>query len=130
MSALLPNVIAPVGQVLTQAGSRPTATRSEHSVHLYALPSFFDRRGTSNGQPVTQLPQPMQFSWWKSTIPLEYCTIAPGEGHALRQPGSAQCMQPSLRISHSSRVPSGAVSSTSEKRITVQVSAVRSRGLS
>ena len=49
-------------------------------------------------------------------MPLAYCTIAPGAGQALRQPGSAQCMQPSLRISHSS-LPSG---STSKKRITVQ----------
>src|SRR5215467_10758029 len=109
MSALLPNMIAPVGQVLT---------------------SFFERRGTSKGQPVMQLPQPMQFSWWKSTIPLEYCTIAPGAGQALRQPGSAQCMQPSLRISHSRRVPSSVVRSISEKRISVQVSALRSCGFS
>ena len=43
----------------------------------------------------------MQFSWTKSTMPFEYCTIAPGAGQALRQPGSSQCMQPSLRISHS-----------------------------
>ena len=34
MSALLPKLIAPVGQVFTQAGSSPTATRSEHKVHL------------------------------------------------------------------------------------------------
>ena len=39
-------------------------------------------------------------------MPLAYCTIAPGEGQALRQPGSSQCMQPSLRISHS-RSPFG-----------------------
>ena len=59
-------------------------------------------------------------------MPLEYCTIAPGEGQALRQPGSAQCMQPSLRISHSS-LPSG---STSKNFITVQEFSLRSRGLS
>src|SRR5246127_2903442 len=82
-------------------------------------------RGTSNGQPVTQYPQPMQFSSWKSTIPLEYCTIAPGEGQALRQPGSAQCMQPSLRISHS-RSPFGF--SYSAKRIRVQERSLRSAG--
>ena len=46
----------------------------------------------------------MQFSSWKSTMPLAYCTIAPGDGQAFRQPGSSQCMQPSLRISHS-RLP-------------------------
>ena len=34
MSSLVPKMIAPVGQVFTQAGSRPTATRSEHRVHL------------------------------------------------------------------------------------------------
>ena len=37
MSVFEPNMIAPVGHALTQAGSSPTATRSEHSVHLYDL---------------------------------------------------------------------------------------------
>src|SRR5580692_12033516 len=67
----------------------------------------------------------MQFSSWKSTIPFAYCTIAPGEGHALRHPGSVQCMHPSLRISHS-RSPLGF--STSAKRISVQLLALRSCG--
>src|SRR5215470_16317090 len=127
MSSLLPKVIAPVGHVFTHAGSRPTETRSEHSVHLYALLSFFDSRGTLKGQPVMHEPQPMQCSSTKSTIPLLYWTIAPGDGQAFRQPGSAQCMQPSLRISHSSR-PS--CSTYSVKRITVHDSASRSAGLS
>src|SRR4029077_21018313 len=117
-----------VGQVFTHAGSRPTETRSEHSVHLYALLSFFAMRGTSDAQPVTQLPQPMQFSSWKSTMPFEYCTIAPGAGQALRQPGSAQCMQPSLRISHSRFSVSGFTHSV--KRIKVNIFGVRSCGLS
>src|SRR5262245_21082896 len=69
----------------------------------------------------------MQFSEMKSTIPFEYCTIAPGDGQALRQPGSEQCMQPSLRISHSSRFCSG---STSKKRISVHELGLRSCGLS
>ena len=34
MSVLVPNEIACVGQTLAQAGAWPTATRSEHSVHL------------------------------------------------------------------------------------------------
>ena len=34
MSTLVPNTSACVGQALIQAGSSPTATRSEHSVHL------------------------------------------------------------------------------------------------
>ncbi len=51
-------------------------------------------------------------------MPLAYCTIAPGEGQAFRQPGSSQCMQPSLRISHS-RLPVASFS-YSAKRITVQ----------
>jgi len=38
----------------THAGSWPTATRSEHSVHLYARWSRFEMRGMLNGQPVTQ----------------------------------------------------------------------------
>ncbi len=70
----------------------------------------------------------MQWSWLKSTIPLAYFTIAPGAGQALRQPGSAQCMQPSLRISHS-RLPLPGFS-YSANFITVQDSAVRSIGLS
>src|SRR6478752_10170459 len=69
----------------------------------------------------------MQFSWTKSTMPLVYCTIAPGDGHAFRQPGSSQCMQPSLRISHS-RSP--AWFSYSVNRMTVHECSVRSRGLS
>jgi hypothetical protein len=67
-------------------------------------------RGTSNGQPVTQLPQPTQFSLMKSTMPLLYLTMAPGAGHDFRQPGSSQCMQPSLRISHSRWPGSGSTS--------------------
>jgi len=55
------------------------------------------------------------------------CTIAPGAGHAFRQPGSSQCMQPSLRISHS-RLPFS--SSHSVNRISVQVLGSRSFGLS
>ena len=34
IASLVPNTIAPVGQTLAQAGDWPTATRSEHSVHL------------------------------------------------------------------------------------------------
>src|ERR1700730_7470487 len=127
MSSLVPKRIAPVGQDFTQAGSRPTVPRSAHNEHLEALLSFFEILGTSNGQPVTHEPQPMQFSEMKSTMPLAYLTIAPGAGHAFRQPGSSQCMQPSLRISHSRRP---ACTSTSENRITVHEAGVRSRGLS
>ena len=43
-----------LGQVFTHAGSSPTDTRSEHSVHLYALWSFLEMRGILNGQPVMQ----------------------------------------------------------------------------
>src|SRR6266853_5567135 len=69
----------------------------------------------------------MQFSETKSTMPLVYLTMAPGAGQAFRQPGSSQCMQPSLRISHSRRPD---CTSTSENLITVQDAGVRSRGLS
>src|SRR5690606_29834235 len=61
-------------------------------------------------------------------MPLLYCRMAPGEGQALRQPGSSQCMQPSLRISHS-RLPVASFS-YSVNRMTVHESAVRSVGLS
>ena len=60
-------------------------------------------------------------------MPLAFLTIAPGAGQALRQPGSSQCMQPSLRISHSNSPCCG---STSKKRISVQELGVRSAGLS
>ena len=36
-------------------------------------------------------------------MPLAYWTMAPGAGQAMRQPGSAQCMHWSLRISQCSR---------------------------
>src|SRR5690606_22014721 len=127
MSSLLPKTMAPVGQTLAHAGSWPTATRSEHKVHLYALLSFLEMRGILKGHPETQYPQPMQFSSWKSTMPLVNWTTAPGEGHAFRQPGSSQCMQPSFRISHS-RSP--AEFSYSANRINVQEFSVRSSGLS
>ena len=52
--------------------------------------------------------------------------IAPGAGQAFKQPGSEQCIQPSLRINHSKR----SFSSTSLKRITVHAFALRSTGLS
>ena len=77
---------------MTHAGSMPTLTRSTHSVHLAILPVSAWNRGTSNGHPVAHRPQPMQASGLTSTMPFSYCTIAPGAGHALRQPGSAQCM--------------------------------------
>ena len=59
-------------------------------------------------------------------MPLAYCTMAPGDGQAFRQPGSSQCMQPSLRISHS-RSPLGF--SYSVKRITVQDCSLKSCGI-
>ncbi len=100
MSSLVPKCRQPVGQDFTQAGSRPTATRSTQSVHLDIFPVVAENRGTSNGQPVSHSSQPMHWSGFTSTMPFSYCTMAPGAGHALRQPGSAQCMHWSLRISH------------------------------
>ncbi len=44
----------------------------------------------------------MHASGLVSTMPFSYCTMAPGAGQAARQPGSAQCMHWSLRISHAS----------------------------
>ncbi len=98
-----------MGQAFTQAGSNPAATRSEHRVHLYTFPVVGLMRGTSKGHPVTQNWQPMQFSWTKSTIPLAYCTMAPGAGQARRHPGSSQCMHWNLvrvQTSRSSRCTS------------------------
>src|ERR1700676_2786300 len=99
MSSLLPKCRQPVGQALMQAGSRPAPTRSEQSVHLWTFLVSELNLGMLKGQPVTQYWHPMQCSWLKSTMPLAYCTIAPSAGHARKQPGSAQCMHPSFRIS-------------------------------
>src|SRR5678816_467493 len=98
MFALLPKCRQPVGQAFTHAGSRLAVVRSTQSVHLDIFPVFSEKRGTSNGQPVSHRRQPMHRSGFTSTMPLEYWTIAPGAGQALRQPGSAQCMHWSLRI--------------------------------
>src|SRR5450759_156381 len=100
MSSFVPKWRHPVGQALMHAGSRPTETRSTQSVHFAIFPVFTWNFGTSNGHPVSQYPQPMQLSGFTSTIPLAYCTMAPGAGQASRHPGSAQCMHWSLRMSH------------------------------
>src|SRR5271156_3334639 len=92
ISDFVPKCRQPVGQALMQAGSRPAPTRSEHNVHLCTFLVSELNFGMLNGQPVTQYSQPMQCSCWKSTMPLEYWTIAPSAGQARRQPGSAQCM--------------------------------------
>src|SRR5579871_1443161 len=62
MSSLLPKWRQPVGHALMQAGSRPTPTRSEHSVHLWTFLVSELNLGILNGQPVTQYWQPMQYS--------------------------------------------------------------------
>src|SRR5664279_4495492 len=100
MSSLVPKCRHPVGHALMQAGSRPAPTLSEHSVHLYTFFVLGLNFGILKGQPETQNWQPIQFSCWKSTMPLEYCTMAPSAGHARRHPGSSQCMHWCLRMSH------------------------------
>src|ERR1700730_13964701 len=72
ISSLLPKCRQPVGQALMHAGSSPAPTRSEQSVHLCTFLVSLLNFGMLNGQPVKQYRQPMQFSCWKSTIPLEY----------------------------------------------------------
>ena len=69
-------------------------------MHLAIFPVVAENLGTSKGQPVSQYLQPMHWSGFTSTMPFAYCTMAPGAGHASRQPGSSQCMHWSLRISH------------------------------
>src|SRR6516165_1721625 len=119
MSSFVPKWRQPVGHALMQAGSRPTETRSTHNVHLAILPVVREKRGTSNGHPVSQYLQPMHWSGFTSTMPFAYWTIAPGAGQAARQPGSSQCMHWSLRMSQASP-PS---TSRSLKRIRFQYSA-------
>src|SRR6266850_7902475 len=80
ISDFVPKCRQPVGQALMQAGSSPTPTRSEHNVHLKTFLVSELNFGMLNGQPVTQYWQPMQFSWWKSTMPFVYCTMAPSAG--------------------------------------------------
>src|ERR1022692_2336556 len=82
MSSLVPKCRQPVGHALMQAGSRPAPTRSEQSVHLYTFFVLGLNFGILKGQPETQNWQPIQFSCWKSTMPLEYCTIDPSGGQA------------------------------------------------
>src|ERR1700692_2134894 len=74
MSSFDPKCRHPVGHALMQAGSSPALTRSEHSVHLCIFLVAGLNFGMSKGHPVTQYWHPMQFSCWKSTMPLEYCT--------------------------------------------------------
>src|SRR5918999_916983 len=59
-------------------------------------------------------------------MPFSYCTIAPGAGHASRQPGSSQCRHESLRMSQASPPSSR---STSLKRMRSHVLGVRSSWL-
>jgi hypothetical protein len=54
MSSLVPKCRHPVGHDFTQAGSTPTVTRSTHSVHFDIFDVLSLKRGTSNGQPVSQ----------------------------------------------------------------------------
>src|SRR5215831_3857249 len=116
MSSLVPKCRHPVGQDFTQAGSSPRVVRSTQSVHLDIFPVFSEKRGTLKGHPVSQRRHPMHCSGFTSTVPLTYCTMAPGEGQARRQPGSAQCMHCSFRRSQE-KLPS---TSTSSKRIRFQ----------
>src|SRR5579863_2220775 len=62
MSSLAPKWRQPVGQDLMHAGSKPSLTRSTQSVHLNIFLVAGLNLGISNGQPLTQYPQPMQFS--------------------------------------------------------------------
>src|SRR5271169_6196807 len=62
MSSLLPKWRQPVGQDFMQAGSSPTLTRSEQSVHLNIFLVAGLNLGISNGQPLTPYPQPIQFA--------------------------------------------------------------------
>ena len=43
-------------------------------------------------------------------MPLAYWTMAPSAGHAIRHPGSSQCMHWSLRMSSIRLPPSGSYS--------------------
>src|SRR5438067_11263758 len=61
MSSLVPKCRQPVGQDLMHAGSSPSLTRSTHSVHLNIFLVVGLNLGISNGHPLTQYPQPMQF---------------------------------------------------------------------
>src|SRR5919106_632226 len=59
-------------------------------------------------------------------MPFSYWTIAPGAGHASRQPGSSQWRQESFRINHAMSLSS---SSPSLKRMRSHVAGVRSSWL-
>src|SRR5437868_12958597 len=55
ISSLLPKCRQPVGHDLMHAGSKPSLTRSAHSVHLNTRLVFGFILGMSNGHPVMRL---------------------------------------------------------------------------
>src|SRR5579859_4521788 len=62
MSSFVPKCKQPVGHALMHAGSKPSLTRSAQSVHLNIFFVLELNFGILNGHPLTQYPQPMQYS--------------------------------------------------------------------
>src|SRR5699024_11266140 len=61
---------------------------------------------TPNGQPATQVPQPLQISSWTTTVPYSVRYKAP-VGHTSKQPAKVQCLHTSELISHRNSGVSG-----------------------
>src|SRR5699024_1514822 len=96
------------------------------SVHLLAVPSCLTsiayrestrsglvwivpvsrRSMTPNGQPATQVPQPLQISSWTTTVPYSVRYKAP-VGHTSKHPAKVQCLHTSELISHRNSGVSG-----------------------
>ncbi len=70
-SARVPKITAPTGQTSVQAGCSPSGRRWRQSSHLtiFGLNFAHSKRGTSNGQLISQKRQPMQRLGSHSTIP-------------------------------------------------------------
>ncbi len=106
----------PFGQVFTQAGSCPTTTRSTHSVHLsnavvFRVEARNVERTARNA--ITAANALLGLEVDDTVGILNHATSA---GHAFRQPGSDQCVQPSsgwaISIYHSAPLPRSASPST------------------
>src|SRR5699024_4008179 len=61
---------------------------------------------TPNGQPATQVPQPLQISSWTTTVPYSVRYKAP-VGHTSKHPAKVQCLHTSELISHRNSGVSG-----------------------
>ena len=95
--------------------SMSAALRSSRSVGVLIVPSS-RRSMTPKGQPATQVPQPLQTSFWTTTVSNSVRKSAP-VGHTSRQPACVQCLHTSEDISQRKSAVSGGVVSTFDRSV-------------